>query len=74
MSASQSAMPGAFTQQNDIGASAAAAAASAASGGRVLDVKRNTARNGIFYAVKVLLPGGRMRTLIVDGLSGQVRG
>jgi len=66
--------PTQLAQHDDIGASAAAAAASAASGGRVLDVKRQSSRTGIMYRVKVLLPGGRVRTMTVDGQSGQVRG
>ncbi len=74
MSDSSAATLAPITHQNDIGAGAAAAAASNASGGRVLDVKRTTGRSGINYIVKVLLPGGRMRTIIVDGQSGQVRG
>lgn len=65
--------PGQLAQQADIGASAAAAAASAASGGRVLNVKRRSSPRGITYRVKLLLPGGRMRTLTVDGQTGQVR-
>ena len=72
-SAGAMAAPGQLTQQNDIGASAAAAAASAASGGRVLNVKRSSSQRGITYRVKLLLPGGRMRTLTVDGQTGQVR-
>ena len=60
-------------QQRDIGASAAAAAASAASGGQVLDVKRHSSAAGVMYRVKVLLPGGRVRSMSVDGQSGQIR-
>ncbi len=74
---STAAQPGAHApieQQTDIGAGAAAAAASAASGGRVLQVKRRAKGSGVVYRVKVLLPGGRMRTLTVDGQTGQVRG
>ena len=74
MSASSAATFAQITHQNDIGAGAAAAAASQASGGRVLSVKRTTGRNGVVYIVKVLLPGGRMRSITIDGQSGQVRG
>ena len=63
-----------LAQTRDIGASAAAAAASAASGGRVLDVQRQNSTTGTSYRVKVLLPGGRVRSMTVDGQTGQVRG
>jgi hypothetical protein len=65
--------PLAVAQQRDIGASAAAAAASSASGGQVLGVKRRSSAQGVIYIVNVLLPGGRVRSMIVDGQSGQVR-
>ena len=63
-----------LAQAGDIGASAAASAASAASGGRVLGVKRKQSGARIIYRVKVLLPGGRVRTMSVNGQSGQVQG
>ncbi|MFT5447889.1 MAG: hypothetical protein ACI9DC_003068 [Gammaproteobacteria bacterium] len=63
-----------LAQQDDIGPGAASAAASAASGGRVLSVRRARSASGIVYTVKVLLPGGRMRYVTVNGLTGQVRG
>jgi putative hemolysin len=65
--------PLAVAQQRDIGASAAAAAAGSASGGQVLGVKRQNSGQGVIYIVKVLLPGGRVRSVSVDGQSGQVR-
>ena len=65
--------PVADAQQRDIGASAAAAAAGSASGGQVLGVKRRSSGQGVTYIVKVLLPGGRVRSVSVDGQSGQVR-
>lgn len=63
-----------LAQQGDIGPGAASAAASAASGGRVLGVQRVRSANGIIYKVKVLLPGGRMRYVTVNGQTGQVHG
>jgi hypothetical protein len=66
-------VPVAVAQQRDIGASAAAAAASSASGGQVLGVKRRSSGQGVIYIVNVLLPGGRVRSMTVDGQSGQVR-
>ena len=65
--------PVADAQQRDIGASTAAAAASSATGGQVLGVKRRNSEQGIIYIVKVLLPGGRVRSVSVDGQSGQIR-
>ena len=56
-------------RQADIGADAAAASASRATGGRVLSVRKG--KRGT-YRVKVLLPGGRVRNVTVDGDSGQV--
>ena len=60
-------------QAGDVGAAAAAAAARNATGGQVLGVsgRRDGAR--VVYRVKVLLPGGRVRTVIVDGASGRVQ-
>ncbi len=63
-----------LAQQDDIGPGAASAAASAASGGRVLGVHRIRSANGVIYKVKVLLPGGRVRNVIVNGRTGQVHG
>ena len=63
-----------LAQQDDIGPGAASAAASAASGGRVLGVRRVHSASGIVYVVKVLLPGGRVRNVTVNGQTGRVRG
>lgn len=55
-------------RQADIGPDAAAATVREATGGRVLKVRRG---KGI-YRVKVLLPGGRVRTISVHGQTGKV--
>lgn len=60
--------------QGDVGPAGAAAAARAATGGRVLGVTASKAGGRTVYRVKVLLPGGRMRTVTVDGPTGQVQG
>jgi len=60
-------------QGGDIGASAAAAAARRATGGRVLGVSPRRAGGRVIYRVKVLLPDGRVRSVTVDGSSGEVR-
>lgn len=62
-----------LAQSGDVGPAAAAAAARGATGGRVLDVRASRSGGGVVYLVKVLLPEGRVRTVIVDGASGQVR-
>jgi len=61
-------------QTGDVGAAAAAAAARNATGGQVLGVSERRDGGRVIYRVKVLLPGGRMRTVIVDGASGRVAG
>ena len=61
-------------QGGDVGPAAAAAAARRATGGRVLNVNGRRSGDQTIYRVKVLLPGGRVRTVTVDGGSGQVRG
>ena len=55
--------------QADIGPDAAAAKVRDATGGRVLGV-RSDGRGG--YRVKVLLPGGRVRVVSVDGHTGRM--
>jgi hypothetical protein len=62
-----------LAQGNDIGEGAAAKAAQRATGGRVLGVKRRSTDAGVVYEVKVLMDGGIMRVVRVDGASGQVR-
>ena len=62
--------PGHLAQrQTDIGPDAAAARVREATGGRVLRVRRD--KRGV-YQVKVLLPGGRVRVVPVDGHTGRV--
>ena len=56
-------------RQADIGADAAAARVREATGGRVLRVQRD--KRGV-YQVKVLLPGGRVRVVPVDGRTGRI--
>lgn len=63
-----------LAQAGDIGPAAAAAAARRATGGTVLGVQAGRSGGRVIYRVKVLLPGGRVRTLSVDGASGQVLG
>ncbi len=52
----------------DIGEDAAAEQARRATGGRVLSVRKGKRS----YRVKVLLPGGRVRTVAVDSRSGRL--
>lgn len=63
-----------LAQTGDIGPAAAVAAARRATGGTVLGVQGGQSGGRVIYRVKVLLPGGRVRTLSVDGASGQVLG
>lgn len=63
-----------LAQARDIGPAAAAAAAQRATGGTVLGVQGGQSGGRVIYRVRVLLPGGRVRTLSVDGASGQVLG
>lgn len=60
-------------QGRDIGANAAATAVRSATGGKVLRVRRLTQGTSVVYLVKVLLPGGKIRTVSVDGASGALR-
>lgn len=66
--------PAMLAQAGDIGPAGAAAAARRATGGTVLGVQGGQSGGRVIYRVKVLLPGGRVRTLSVDGASGQVLG
>jgi uncharacterized membrane protein YkoI len=54
----------------DIGPAKAAAAARAATGGKVLSVHAARDDGRAVYRVKLLLPGGRVRTVTVDADSG----
>ncbi len=56
-----------------IGAEQAAVIARNETGGRVLDVRPIADAGHSAYAVRVLLGGGRVRTIVVDGRSGQLR-
>lgn len=58
-------------RQGDIGPDAAAARVRKATGGRVLGVRRGKGGTPI-YRVKVLLPGGRVRTISVHGQTGKI--
>ncbi len=60
-------------QSRDIGANAAASAVRSATGGKVLRVQRMVQGTSVIYLVKVLLPGGKVRTVSVDGASGALR-
>ena len=52
----------------------AARAVERATGGRVLSVNREDRNGRVVYRVKVLLPGGRIRVVTVDGETGSVGG
>lgn len=56
-----------------IGPDQAAAIARAQTGGRVLDVQQMPDGRPSAYAVRILLDAGRVRTVVVDGQSGQLR-
>ena len=56
-----------------IGPDQAAAIARARTGGRVLDVQALPAGEQAAFAVRILLDAGRVRTIVVDGQSGQIR-
>lgn len=56
-----------------IGPDQAAAIARAQTGGRVLDVQPVPDGGQSAYAVRLLLEAGRVRTVVVDGHSGQIR-
>jgi len=55
------------------GADRAAAIARARTGGRVLDVRPVPNGGRESFAVRLLLDAGRVRTVVVDGQSGQLR-
>ena len=50
----------------------AAATARSATGGRVLSVDTQQRRGRLIYRVKVLLKGGRVRVINVDGQTGEL--
>lgn len=56
-----------------IGPDQAAAIARAQTGGRVLDVRQLPNGGSSAFAVRLLLDAGRVRTVVVDGQSGQLR-
>ncbi len=56
-----------------IGPDQAAAIARAQTGGRVLDVRQLPNGGSASFAVRLLLDAGRVRTVVVDGQSGQLR-
>lgn len=55
-----------------ISKSRAAALARSAHGGKVLNVERVESGGRVIYRVKLLLDGGRIRIVTVDGSSGKV--
>ena len=63
--------PGSFSTA--IGPDQAAAIARAQTGGRLLDVQPVPDDERSAYAVRLLLEAGRVRTVVVDGHSGQIR-
>ncbi len=58
--------------QGTISRDQAAATARSATGGRVLSVDSQQRRGRLVYRVKVLLKGGRVRVVNVDGQSGEL--
>lgn len=56
-----------------IGPDRAAAIAREQTGGRVLDVRPLPNGERASFAVRLLLDAGRVRTVVVDGQSGQLR-
>lgn len=56
-----------------IGPDRAAAIARAQTGGRVLDVRPVPNGGRESFAVRLLLDAGRVRTVVIDGQSGQLR-
>lgn len=56
-----------------IGAERAAVIARNETGGRVLDVRPIADSGQSDYAVRVLIGEGRVRTIVIDGRSGQIR-
>jgi len=65
-------LSGALLQAQELSASEAASKAREFTGGRVLKVKPPRG-NSVDYRVRVLLPEGRVRNIIVDGDSGKTR-
>lgn len=57
--------------QGSIGRDEAAAIARSATDGRVLSVDPQQRRGRLIYRVKVLLKGGRVRVVIIDGQTGK---
>ncbi len=58
---------------SSIGPDRAAAIARAQTGGRVLDVRPVPNGGRESFAVRLLLDAGRVRTVVIDGQSGQLR-
>ena len=58
--------------RGSIGRDEAAATARSATGGRVLSVDPQQRRGRTIYRVKVLLKGGRVRVLNIDGQTGEL--
>jgi uncharacterized membrane protein YkoI len=61
------------TLSSPIGPDRAAAIARAQTGGRVLDVRPVPNGGRESFAVRLLLDAGRVRTVVIDGQSGQLR-
>lgn len=57
--------------QADIGKSRAAEAALRAYGGKVLSVEKGSENGRVVYRVKLLLEGGRIKIVAIDGETGQ---
>lgn len=55
----------------DIGRDEAAAAAQRASGGRVLAIERAQSGDRPVWRVKVLIPSGEVRVILVDATTGR---
>ena len=58
--------------QGSISRDKAAATARSATGGRVLSVDHQQRRGRLIYRVKVLLKGGRVRVVNIDGQTGEL--
>jgi len=58
--------------RGSIGRDEAAATARSATGGRVLSVDPQQRRGRLIYRVKVLLKGGRVRVVNIDGQTGEI--
>lgn len=61
-------------RQDAIGPDQAAAVARKVTGGRVLAVTPAKRHGAVVYKVRVLLPDGRVRVVIIDAKSGRVVG